>query len=362
MPRVIHGAFFITKDRKLGFDFGSRACHIVGMETTGINEEELNKKGEFLRFDRKFITRCGDECNIPLYSNTGTETKENYTKYGYLAASREALLKRVAEKKLPPLYFHSSDRPKLYEMTAKNCLDNLDELLRDPDVINDEKVAELVVDWVDVSLEEISSTNKFDATKHLKTFVERMLGGYKEKGLSGLMSEVKKLDYSTAQHSVETMVYTLNYLRSLPSRNKDFDEVGAMAALLHDIGKQYVNKEILLKPDRLTDEEFKIVMKHPMDGQAILKGIKFSGPGGLGYSPDVEKFIMDAVGQHHEKEDGKGYPNGLKGDEISPYGKILGIIDIYAAITSRLREYREPFTQEQAIAELNRLVNDKKTG
>ena len=110
-------------------------------------------------------------------------------------------------------------------------------------------------------------------------------------------------------------------------------------ALLHDIGKLAVPEHILTKPGRLSDEEFAKVKAHPDMGARILEPVQFPFP------------VMPIVRHHHERWDGKGYPDGLMGEEIPLGGRILAVADVYDALTSD-RSYRQGWTHERSIAHL----------
>lgn len=105
--------------------------------------------------------------------------------------------------------------------------------------------------------------------------------------------------------------------------------------LFHDIGKLLIPKEILDKPGKLSDEEFEIIKSHVVKGHEFLNSIE-----------GIDERVKSAALNHHERCDGSGYPNGLKGDEIDKYSKVIAIADVYAAMTAD-RNYREvicPFT------------------
>ncbi len=108
------------------------------------------------------------------------------------------------------------------------------------------------------------------------------------------------------------------------------------AGLLHDIGKIKLNQEILYKRDKLTIEEYEHVKRHVLLGVELLKKYNFSGE------------IINIVEQHHEREDGTGYPKELKINEICIEARILKIVDVYDALTSN-RSYRKRYTKNQAI-------------
>lgn len=108
---------------------------------------------------------------------------------------------------------------------------------------------------------------------------------------------------------------------------------------LHDIGKIDIPIEILVKPSRLTLQEFELVKNHVNAGYNAIKDISFPWP------------LAKAVLEHHERLDGSGYPQGLKGDEISMEGRILAVADVYDAITSH-RPYRPGLGSDIALGEL----------
>ncbi|SFO07941.1 HDIG domain-containing protein [Pseudobutyrivibrio sp. UC1225] len=114
-----------------------------------------------------------------------------------------------------------------------------------------------------------------------------------------------------------------------------------LAGLLHDIGKTQIPKEILNKPDKLTDEEFATMKTHTTLGKKVLNG--------KGFDPR----ILYAALQHHERCDGSGYPRGLEEDEIDDFACIVAIADVYDAMTSA-RAHRDPLCSFQVISEFER--------
>jgi HD-GYP domain-containing protein (c-di-GMP phosphodiesterase class II) len=117
------------------------------------------------------------------------------------------------------------------------------------------------------------------------------------------------------------------------------------AARLHDVGKIGVPDEILTKPGKLADHEIDMMKKHPEIGESIVRPIRSL------------RDLCDIIRHHHEKLDGSGYPDGLKGDEITLLVRITAVADIFDALTTD-RPYRGKFSQEQAFKEL-RLMQGK---
>ena len=112
-----------------------------------------------------------------------------------------------------------------------------------------------------------------------------------------------------------------------------------IAGVLHDIGKMAVPVEILVKPGRLTDMEMSLIKMHPQAGYEILKGIDFPWP------------VAQVTLQHHERMDGSGYPQGLRGDEIIQEARILAVADVVDAMTHH-RPYRPAFSLQNAMQEI----------
>ncbi len=117
-----------------------------------------------------------------------------------------------------------------------------------------------------------------------------------------------------------------------------------LGAYLHDLGKVKVPHEILNKPGRLTPEEFAVIQQHPEWGVELLAGIEFPW--------DITPIIR----WHHEKLDGTGYPDRLKGDDIPLAAQIIGIVDVYDALTTT-RSYRPAMTQPEAVAVMQQMAH-----
>jgi HD-GYP domain-containing protein (c-di-GMP phosphodiesterase class II) len=147
-------------------------------------------------------------------------------------------------------------------------------------------------------------------------------------------------DKYTAGHSVRVAEYSEKVARQMKLNEYDI-ELLANLANLHDLGKIQVDLSVLNKPGSFNKADWEEVKKHPLVGYNIVKEITFL------------KSEASAILHHHERMDGKGYPDGIKGDEISLYSKILMVADSYDAMTTD-RPYRLALTKQEAIDELNR--------
>lgn len=147
-------------------------------------------------------------------------------------------------------------------------------------------------------------------------------------------------DQYTHGHSLRVTLYSMALAKKLNLPDNLLEEIET-TGLLHDIGKIAIPEKILLKPGKLTDEEFEIIKKHPEFGEHLINGI-----GKL-------KLISNWLKYHHERYDGKGYPEGLKGEDIPISSRIIAIADTYDAMTST-RSYRPALSHEEAIGEIQR--------
>ncbi len=150
--------------------------------------------------------------------------------------------------------------------------------------------------------------------------------------LMSLVSAIEAKDPYTHQHSSRVTEYSIKVARAMGCDDEDILKLKSSAPL-HDIGKIGVHDRILNKPGRLTDEEFEQIKAHPLIGANIISP--------LGLDPDEQAIIRN----HHERWDGKGYPDGLKGEKIPRLSRILFVADAFDAMRSD-RAYREalPFT------------------
>lgn len=158
--------------------------------------------------------------------------------------------------------------------------------------------------------------------------------------INTIANTIDAKDEYTKGHSYRVAQYSQMLAKELGMSDKESEDIHAVA-LLHDIGKIGVPDSILNKPGRLTNEEYSIMKKHPVIGAEILKDI------------NILKGLDIGAKYHHERYDGKGYPEGLKGDEIPYIAKIIGIADAYDAMSSN-RVYRKRFSDEKILQELEK--------
>lgn len=155
------------------------------------------------------------------------------------------------------------------------------------------------------------------------------------------LAKIRDKDDYTFQHSVSVCVIAVKIGQALDMPEQELRSLG-IAGLMHDVGKAKIPQEILLKPGPLTPQEMLEMRKHPLYGSQIVGDIAFPDP-----------TIVTVVLQHHEHEDGQGYPLQLSRSKIHPLSRIVAVADVFDAITSE-RYYRPRFPLLHALEEINR--------
>jgi diguanylate cyclase (GGDEF)-like protein/putative nucleotidyltransferase with HDIG domain len=158
--------------------------------------------------------------------------------------------------------------------------------------------------------------------------------------ITAVANTIDTKDTYAKGHSIRVAEYAGAIARELGFSYEEIQNL-QYVALLHDIGKIGVPDNILNKPSKLTQKEYEIVMTHTTIGADVLKDIQ------------MIREVKEGAMSHHERYDGKGYPAGLKGDEIPVIARILCLADAYDAMTST-RVYRKSITTDQAIAEIEK--------
>jgi putative nucleotidyltransferase with HDIG domain len=162
-----------------------------------------------------------------------------------------------------------------------------------------------------------------------------------ERNSNALLSliRLKNADEYTYLHSVAVCMLMVALGRQLGLRGGQLRQAGA-AGLLHDIGKMAVPNKVLNKPNKLTDEEFNIVKQHPQQGWEILKS-----------SHQVDEVALDVCLHHHERMDGRGYPEKLSGDALTLFARMGAVCDVYDAISSD-RCYKKAWGPAESIRKM----------
>jgi HD-GYP domain-containing protein (c-di-GMP phosphodiesterase class II) len=252
--------------------------------------------------------------------------------------------KRLMINRVRQLYIKNAQRPAYLLYLA----DYLEDILADPNIRIEEKAAILYDSAQAVVEDALNRPEARDALERSKDVVARTVdfmtsGGFM---LEYLLRNIS-CDYYLYTHSVNAVAYSVALaIRAGLSDQATLREI-ANGALLHDIGKCRIDLSILNKPDALDADEWMLMIRHPSEGHRILREHGILG-----------EIALDLVMHHHEKLDGSGYPDGLEASAISPFVRILTIVDVFDALTTE-RFYQRARTSYDAIALMNKTMRNE---
>lgn len=179
-------------------------------------------------------------------------------------------------------------------------------------------------------------TKELENVEHIRE-VELIINNVmKNKKIRNILINLNEFDNYTFTHSINVGILSVLIGNKLKLNKLELYNLG-VAALLHDVGKMFIGNDIINKPSKLTNEEFEIIKKHPKLGCCYLE--KYI---------DLDKSSYIGILEHHEKYDGTGYPSKLAGNEISLFGRIISIADVYDALISE-RPYRQKIEHSEVI-------------
>lgn len=188
------------------------------------------------------------------------------------------------------------------------------------------KQAKIIYDktrtYIDTALSDVrlgGSVNTKQARKLVGAMAENIV---RSPNAMVWLTHLKNRDEYTAIHCMNVCILALTFGRYIGLERNELELLG-LGALLHDIGKMYVPDEVLNKPGKLTDAEFELIKRHPVDGHKLLTS-----------KDDMPQVSLDIVLYHHERTSGTGYPAGLSNEQIHMLVKMASIVDVYDAITS----------------------------
>jgi HD-GYP domain-containing protein (c-di-GMP phosphodiesterase class II) len=167
----------------------------------------------------------------------------------------------------------------------------------------------------------------------ISNFIDTILGD--DCTVESLM-KITAHDYYTHTHSINVSVYTLSLGEYLGVKGRDLEALG-MSAILHDLGKSKINYEIINKNGKLSDDEFAQMKKHPALGHEIALKLGIT-----------DERILSGIRHHHEKIEGGGYPDNLKGNQISQFARIIGVCDVFDALSTK-RSYKDAMNSFESL-------------
>lgn len=307
--------------------FGRLRSASEGMETI------LHELGETMRLDFVAIVRPGE---APIVGGTPVKAMSNldliltqleHTFFRFVKAGREqVLINEVDDPRRSYLFVDMPFRVLAYPLTHDDDVDGMLVMLRSPKRPNfasaDAALGSAIAHQVELLLRNESMINKMER--------------FGRQTARSLIAAVEAKDPYTAGHSERVQTVSVSLARALRVTSREIDDV-SWGALFHDIGKIAIPDAILSKRGKLTKDEYTVIKTHPERSYEILRHIDHVSGGAL-----------QGARSHHERFDGRGYPDGLIGKQIPNEARIIAIADTYDAITTS-RSYRAATPHAKAV-------------
>lgn len=290
----------------------------------------MNRKTtRYKSIDKRVLTE-GEQLNFQLYI-----PNENKSIMGLFLQSDTVIDgdSKVRLREIEKLYINEEDSLH-YEAYVQQHIQTIalseDIPLDDKAIIVYER-ASLVID------EMFRNPESLETAKNVKPVVDSFVNIilHDAKAVASLL-KITAHDYYTHTHSINVSIYTLSLGSFLGIEGEDLKTLG-MAAVLHDIGKSKVDYNIINKNGKLTEVEFDEMKTHPSEGHAIALKLGIN-----------DERILSGIRHHHEKMDGGGYPDKIKEDKISQFARIIGVCDVFDALSTK-RSYKDPMSSFESL-------------
>ena len=355
---LISYAAALQRYRRLGDDWAC-ACALNNMGMAHTDRGEWAEATKQFSEALAFAERTGDaEIRGTLHLNTA----ELYLKSGNLDAARDhctkafAVFSRLQSKtsiaetyKMFSAIYRAAGKPQIAETHLSVILDlarSCEDRLLEAEIEHERALLHVAEGRSREALMSLNAAHKIflsykatsevlDIDKRLDRIEDTFLEVVRAWGES-----IESKDRYTAGHCGRVAEYACLLAEAVGITGRDLNWL-RMGAFLHDVGKTSVPSEVLNKPGKLTDEEFEQMKRHTVLGDAIISETPFPW--------DIRPIVRN----HHERWDGRGYPDGLKGEEIPFTARILCVADIYDALTTT-RSYRPALSQSEALAIMER--------
>lgn len=294
---------------------------------TGLSELKKRELSSYILIDKP-ILNFKESFDFALYTAKEESEMLLFLNRGQLIGSKWSEISLVDD------FFIREDDKENYQAYVKIHLQNM---IRDDTIPLDVKTDLIYKISKDEAYKLYHNLDTLESLHAVEVIVEPILESLLHKG-GAIFSYMKIIehDYYTHTHSLNVSIYSLT-LGTVLNINETTLKFLGESALLHDLGKSRIRSSIVNKESKLTPDELEVMMRHPLYGYelAMEMGIKNSK-------------ILDGIRHHHEMLDGMGYPDHLKGAEISLFPRIIGVCDVFDALTTR-RSYKEAMSSYDAL-------------
>lgn len=289
----------------------------------------MNKK-RYKAIDKSLITE-GSQIDFNLFLTNESKTAMSLFLQSDTAVDGNA---KVKLREIESVYVSEEDEARYKAYVERH----LQSIAKNSDIPTEQK-ARLVYEKASESIDLMfknpeSLENVKNAQPIVNNFIDIILRDHC--AVESLM-KITAHDYYTHTHSINVSIYTLSLGSYLGIEGKDLEVLG-MAAILHDLGKSKIAYEIINKNGKLTEEEFAQMKHHPAFGHEIALKLNIT-----------DERILTGIRHHHEKIEGGGYPDNIKGDKISQFARIIGVCDVFDALSTK-RSYKDPMSSFQSLS------------
>ncbi len=202
-----------------------------------------------------------------------------------------------------------------------------------------EKLYSEVVSYVREFMDEVRRGKPLDYRESLPLVHSFIASVFRNESATASLSRLRTFDEYTYTHSTNVAILSVILGKHLGLPQEELELLG-IAGLFHDVGKARVPEQILNKPGKLTEREFQIMKAHTLEGYKVLSA-----------EEDIHPEVLKGVLEHHERFDGGGYPRRISGKKIGRYSRILAVVDVYDALTSK-RVYKPAVAPSKALGML----------
>jgi len=287
------------------------------------------KQKKYKRIDKRLITE-GSQIDFNLFLTN--ESKNAMTIFLQSDSAVDGDTK-VKLREIEILYISEDEEARYQAYVDKH----LQSIARNSDIPTEQKarlVYEKASEMIDAMFNNPESLkNVENAQPVVNNFIDIILND--TSAVESLM-KITAHDYYTHTHSINVSIYTLSLGSFLGIQGKDLETLG-MSAILHDLGKSKIDYEIINKNGKLTDDEFTQMKNHPAFGHEIALKLGIE-----------DERILTGIRHHHEKIEGGGYPDNIKGEQISQFARIIGVCDVFDALSTK-RSYKDPMTSFESL-------------
>ncbi|MDO9055292.1 MAG: HD-GYP domain-containing protein [Sulfuricurvum sp.] len=287
------------------------------------------KQKKYKRIDKRLITE-GSQIDFNLFLTNETKNAMTIFLQSDSAVNGDT---KVKLREVEMLYI-SEDEEEQYQSYVNK---HLQSIARNSDIPTEQK-ARLIYEKASETIDAMFSNpeslkNVENAQPVVNNFIDIILND--TSAVESLM-KITAHDYYTHTHSINVSIYTLSLGSFLGITGKELEVLG-MAAILHDLGKSKIDYEIINKNGKLTEDEFMQMKNHPALGHEIALNLGIS-----------DERILSGIRHHHEKISGGGYPDNLNGEQISQFARIIGVCDVFDALSTK-RSYKDPMSSFESL-------------